>query len=145
MAFNSLLSAQPVGDEPEATIYRPPARPRSGETLALNDRDAALLTSLAAMQIEYGQPHEAVAYLMALRRMRPTDTQVLRLLSVALMKMGSWAEAEIIIEELEAIDHAPNPLVDLYRAFVRFRLKDLFGAKTYLARFIAARRAGGLA
>ena len=112
------------------------------KAMPVNDQDAAFLTSLAAMQVNYGQPHEAVAYLMALRRMRPGDTDVLRLLAIAFMKMERWSEAAHIVEELDEIAPERIGMLDLYRAVIRFRLSDRIGAKAFFARFIKRREQG---
>ena len=122
-----------------ARIARPaqPAR-ASGlrQAVRLSDADFEFLRSLAAMQVEYGQPHEGVAYLMELRRIRPSDRDVLRLLSVALLKMECWEQAALVIEDLDEIDGDANPATELYRAVVRFRLADMAGAQAACQRFV---------
>lgn len=104
---------------------------------AISDRDIDFLMALAAMQIQYGQPHEAVAYLMCVRRMRPGNTDILRLLALALMKMEAWNEAGTILDEMESLHGGEGTIIYLYRAIIRFRVSDLFGAKQLFARFCA--------
>lgn len=115
----------------------------SGQDIeGITDKDISFLTSLAAMQVQYGRPHEAVAYLMTVRRLRPSDPQILRLLAIALMKMEAWEQANVILDELESLSGGEGPLVYLYRSIIRFRQSDLFGAKQLFARFCALKSGG---
>lgn len=144
---NSLFSAPQDPHAHRAPGMRPikgTAGPGMGATqraqnpnAAISDRDIDFLTSLAAMQIQYGQPHEAVAYLMCVRRMRPGNTDILRLLAIALMKMEAWNEAGAILDEMESLHGGEGTIIYLYRAIIRFRVSDLFGAKQLFARFCA--------
>lgn len=140
---------QPIGAAPSSASPMPNAAPHHGNSQAtgqnlegISDKDIAFLTSLAAMQLQYGRPHEAVAYLMAVRRLRPSDRQILRLLAIALMKMEAWAQADVILDEMESLSGNDGPIVYLYRSIIRFRQSDLFGAKQLFARFCALKSGG---
>lgn len=146
MPLHSLAEKNPAqARQPSLHRDAQPAGPRSrpithgGALARLDPRDVSLLTALAAMQIEYGQPHEAIAYLVQLRRQRPNDPQILRLLAVAFMKMEAWNEANIILDELEDAEGQARSGSDLLRALIRFRLSDLAGARAFFVRFLRKR------
>ena len=140
---------QVVNNAPSAMSPMPNSGPQSGAFASsgqdidgITDKDISFLTSLAAMQVQYGRPHEAVAYLMTVRRLRPSDPQILRLLAIALMKMEAWEQANVILDELESLSRDDGPIVYLYRSIIRFRQSDLFGAKQLFARFCALKSGG---
>lgn len=56
--------------------------------------DIELVCALASMQVKYGKPQEAFAYLAALRKFHPENRQVARLLVVVLMRLNRWPEAD---------------------------------------------------
>lgn len=152
-AMGSMASNAPAPSTQRQVIHNAPSHmtpmPQAGSSAhnaqnidGITDKDIQFLTSLAAMQIQYGRPHEAVAYLMAIRRLRPSDTQILRLLAIALMKMEAWEQANVILDELESLNGSDGPIVYLYRSIIRFRQSDLFGARQLFARFCALKSGG---
>ena len=87
---------------------------------ALHDEDRELLVALAAMQLRYGEAAEAVAYLLAAKRIFPRDADVLRLLADALLKLERVDEADAVLSELDALPARARPSVTLLtRALVR--------------------------
>lgn len=103
---------------------------------ALGDEDCETLSALAAVQIKYGRPSEAIPYLMMLRRNNPADTEVARLLALALMKMGHWQQAEIIMDDLHGGPATANSsALMLFRSIVAFKQRKLEAARSWLQRF----------
>ncbi len=115
---------------PSRTAVSKPAGDRK-----LSEDDIEFLTSLAAMQVKYGQPQEAVAYLMQLRKVRPGNETVLRLLVIALMKLDCWPQAAAIIDEIDAQSSGFSRIHYLLRAITKIRFSDLFGAKEQFAKY----------
>lgn len=108
---------------------------------ALAERDIDLLASLAAMQIRYGRPEEAIAYLMGLRRMRPGNGKILRLTALALMKLGRWDEAEILLGELEEAQGGSSRVSALWRALILLKRNRFADARQWFWRTAGAGRA----
>jgi predicted Zn-dependent protease len=121
-------AAQPVRDIAPAPV-----------PLALEAEDFRLLCALAAMQLRYGKPQEAAGYLMALRRIQPRNAQVLRLLAIALMKLGRWQEAELILDELDSASPGGERSLPLWRSLIRFRTNRLAEAREWFHKFIGWR------
>lgn len=112
------------------------AHERSAGPAILKEEDCETLTALAAVQIKYGRPQEAVPYLMMLRRNDPANPEVARLLALALMKMGHWQQAEIIMDDLHgAPAETPSPVLMLYRSIAAFKQRKLDAARDWLQRF----------
>ena len=110
-------AAPPPTDPYAADPYDPEI---AGDGQALDDEDRELLVALAAMQLRYGEAAEAVAYLMAARRIFPGDADVLRLLADALLKLGRVDEADEVLSELDRLPARRRPTVALLtRALVR--------------------------
>jgi tetratricopeptide (TPR) repeat protein len=85
------------------------------------------------MQIRYGKPQEAIAYLLTLRRVDPENRQALRLLASAFLKLERWSEAESVIESLEQLGGEPR--VSLWRAITRFKMNRIAEAREWFDRF----------
>ena len=141
MFSRSASEAKPVFQNPEAenTAETNPVddfMPRTAVTL--NQQDREVLSSLAAVQIRYNRPAEAVPYLMMLRRTDPEDLQAARLLALALMKLGNWEQAELILEETgdsTVGDVAESGILSFYRGLVAFKQRKLTTARQWLQRF----------
>ena len=107
-----------------------------GPSPRLSEQDCETMTALAAVQIKYGRPQEAIPYLMMVRRNDPTDAEASRLLALALMKMGNWEQAEIIMNELHDIPNADTSrILLLYRSIVSFKQRNFDAARGWLQRF----------
>ena len=110
------LGADPLlGDLPEGVASETEVAAEAG----LGDEDRDLLVALAAFQLRYGEAAEALAYLMAARRLFPGDADVLRLSADALIQLGRVDEADDALAELERLNRRPNALALLSRALVR--------------------------
>ncbi|MEM7425497.1 MAG: tetratricopeptide repeat protein [Pseudomonadota bacterium] len=123
--------------QPQAAVVPQPAAP----SMRLSSADAETLCALAAMQIRYGKPHEAVPYLLAVRKHQPGHAQAIRLLAVTLMKLNRWAEAQSMLDELDRVDPRPGPLRALYRALTEFKQARLDNARAWFTRFAASKEA----
>ena len=130
--MNDPLDPRSYGARPSVPVpsrVRAPAPPLEdglpqGDTvdhaagLEADDRD--LLVALAAMQLRYGEDAEAVAYLMAARRVFPGDADVLRLLADALLKLDRVEEAAEVLAELDALPaRRRQPVALMTKALVR--------------------------
>lgn len=126
VAEAATISGKHVANEGEA----------NGKPPVLRDEDCETLSALAAVQIKYGRPAEAIPYLMMLRRNNPADAEVGRLLALALMKMGHWEQAEIIMDDLHGAA-APNTSSSLllFKSIAAFKQRKLEAARTWLQRF----------
>ncbi len=107
-----------------------------------SEQEAGTLRALSALQIKYGHAGEAVPYLMMLRRTNPDDLNASRLLAKALMKLGRWDQADLILAELEKStevgrDEEAHGLVMLYRGIAAFKTRRLADARNWLAKFRA--------
>ena len=117
--------AQPSGMPARARAPAPPlddaaAGPGAEGAPELEADDRDLLVALAAMQLRYGEDAEAVAYLMAARRVFPGDADVLRLLADALLKLERVDEAAEVLAELEALPaRRRQPIALMTKALVR--------------------------
>jgi hypothetical protein len=105
----------------------------------LNTEDRDILRALAAAQIRYGRPSEAVPYLMMLRKTDEQDRESSRLLALAFMKLGHWKQAEVILETISAQslpDQDPklNSITALYRGIVAFKQRKVIEARSWLQR-----------
>ena len=89
------------------------------DDVALGDEERDVLVALAAFQLRYGEAAEALAYLMAARKLFPRDADVLRLCADALVRLGRVDEADETLRELDRITRRPHPLATLSRALVR--------------------------
>ena len=142
--FTSRQSA-PLETEEQSPEAMPIQRQAADEFMArnpvtLNQQDRDVLSSLAAVQIRYNRPAEAVPYLMMLRKTDPSDVQSARLLALALMKLGNWEQAELILEELgddHGADTADSGILSFYRGLVAFKQRKLNKARQWLQRFRA--------
>lgn len=107
-----------------------------GKPPVLREEDCETLSALAAIQIKYGRPAEAIPYLMMLRRNNPADAEVARLLALALMKMGHWQQAEIIMDDLHGgpTTNTSSSFL-LLRSIAAFKQRKLDAARTWLQRF----------
>ena len=72
---------------------QPSAMPVVGATLSIGDRD--LMNALAAFQLRYGKPDEALAILQCTNRLWPNDPQTLRLLTQAFIAIDDYESAEL--------------------------------------------------
>jgi len=104
-------------------------------SLSLHERE--VLSSLAAVQIRYNRPAEAVPYLMMLRKTDENDHQAARLLALALMKLGNWEQAEHILENISASAEgdAATGILAFYRSLVAFKRHKLSIARKWLQQF----------
>ncbi|MEO0327121.1 MAG: tetratricopeptide repeat protein [Pseudomonadota bacterium] len=98
------------------------------------------LLALAAVQIRYGRPAEAVPYLMMVRKTNPEDINAARLLARALMKLGRWEQADFILQEIEAHsentnDEAASGFTYLYRSIIAMKVRKLSDARAWLDKF----------
>jgi len=107
---------------------------------ALGSEDRRLILALAAQQIRYGHPEEAIAFLMAMRKSGPGDPQTVKLLAAALIKAAHWAEAEVILGELSALVPRSTRISALYRSLIAFHLSRLSEASAWFAKFTARAR-----
>lgn len=89
------------------------------DDIALGDEERDVLVALAAFQLRYGEVAEALAYLMAARKLFPRDADVLRLCADALVRLDRVDEADEALRELDRITRRPHPLATLSRALVR--------------------------
>ncbi len=108
----------------------------------LSQGDQQTLMALAAVQIRYGRPAEAVPYLTMIRKLNPENAEASRILALALIKLEHWDQAEIILDELDAlnVNGADNPtsgIMMLYRSLVSFRKNRFDEAKSWFSRFRA--------
>jgi hypothetical protein len=113
------------GAEREASAEAVMPRMASGNVNDRNwlaHRDVELLCALSALQILYGRPEEAAAYLMMVREAAPENTDALRLLASSFIKLPRGQEASCLIDELEARQSKPNRISILLRAIVEFKL-----------------------
>lgn len=105
----------------------------------LSESECETLMSLAAVQIRYNRCAEAVPYLMMLRKMNPQDTKAARLLALALIKLGNWAQAETILSQIHDNQASSDPAVfgmlSFYRSVVAFKQRKLEAAREWLHRF----------
>ncbi|MEL7430519.1 MAG: tetratricopeptide repeat protein [Pseudomonadota bacterium] len=105
----------------------------------LSESECETLMSLAAVQIRYNRCAEAVPYLMMLRKMNPQDTKAARLLALALIKLGNWAQAETILSQIHdhpaSADPAVSGMLSFYRSVVAFKQRKLDAAREWLNRF----------
>ncbi|MEZ5840547.1 MAG: hypothetical protein R3D02_08980 [Hyphomicrobiales bacterium] len=65
--------------------------------------DIRMINALAAYQLAYGQPVEALALLTISRRYRPDDEQTLRLLVQSFVQIEDWEKAEAALAALERV------------------------------------------
>ncbi len=79
------------------------------EPPALSQDDFETLLALASAQIKRNRPSEAIPYLLVLKRCKPGGRETSRLLAVALMKTGRWAQAELIMDELHRSGTSSKP------------------------------------
>ncbi len=111
---------------------------RAPVTLTPHDRE--VLSSLAAVQVRYNRPAEAVPYLMMLRKTDPSDHQAARLLALALMKLGNWEQAELILADINDMDDndaATYSILTFYRGLVAFKQRKMSAARHWIKRFRA--------
>ena len=106
----------------------------------LSQADQQTLMALAAVQIRYGRPAEAVPYLTMIRKLNPENAEANRILALALIKLEHWDQAEIILDELDALnasgsDNSSSGIMMLYRSLVSFRKGSFEEAKSWFARF----------
>lgn len=124
-----------------------PAAGPVSRAMVLNEHERETLSSLAAIQIRYNRPAEAVPYLMMLRRTDPTDKQAGRLLALALMKLGNWQQAEAILEEMYGLPNGSEKedggFLYFYHSLVAFKQKNVSAARQWLQRFRALVTGGG--
>ena len=76
---------------------------------------------------------------MMLRRTDPADIKAARLLALALMKLGHWQQAEIILSEIhqfcETEENSQSAILNFYRSITAFKQKKLSDARNWLSRF----------
>jgi predicted Zn-dependent protease len=101
--------------------------------------DIELVCALASMQVKYGKPQEAFAYLAALRRFHPENRQVSRLLVVVLMRLNRWAEADELLCELEVRDQHKGAIHLMYRSLIEFRNNRLAQARHWFNQYVLRR------
>ena len=121
-AARALAPAPPLDDPlgPAGAPARADGPDAHDAGVALADEDRELLVALAAMQLRYGEAAEAVAYLMAARRIFEGDADILRLLADALVKLDRIEEADAVLSELDALPaRRRQPVALLTRALVR--------------------------
>lgn len=113
-AREDTLVAPPLDADPDAGIIA-----SLDDDLVLGDDERDVLVALAAFQLRYGEAAEALAYLMAARKLFPRDPDILRLSADALVQLGRVDEADETLAELARITRRPHPLALLSRALVR--------------------------
>lgn len=104
-----------------------------GLTLSASDR--ALINAVAAMQLRYGKPDEALALLQLTNRLWPDDRQTLRLLTQAFLLVEDYESAEMTEEAFKRHSGLMRPgRADLLRqALVHFGRLRLGEARASLA------------
>lgn len=112
--------------------------------LALAEADLRLLNALAAHQIRYGKPAEALAMLQLTVRLAPGDAQSLRLLSEAFLATGDGetAHAAHLAYEAAAAHETATAGFQLRRARVMTALRRFGEAVEAFTQFVQLRRAG---
>ena len=101
--------------------------------------DIELVCALASMQLKYGKPQEAFAYLAALRKFHPENRQVARLLVVVLMRLNRWAEADEVLRELEASGQRGGAIYLIYRSLIEFRSNRVAQARHWFNQYVLRR------
>ncbi|MCB1459460.1 MAG: hypothetical protein KDJ48_09410 [Nitratireductor sp.] len=110
-----------------------------------SDEDLDMARSLSALHIRYGIAHEAVPYLMMIRRERPQDIETTRLLALAMLKLGKWNEADHLLSELDVLAaRSGNPdgfgrLEALWRSLVLFKTNRFREARDWFSKFTSAK------
>ncbi|MEM7289690.1 MAG: tetratricopeptide repeat protein, partial [Pseudomonadota bacterium] len=133
------FTAEPSQEKVQPSVQFP--------AVVLEEGDRDTLSSLAAIQIRYNKPSEAVPYLMMLRKTDPYDARAARLLALALIKMGKWEQAETVLADMEGLVETPEPhvsgLLTFYRSIVAFKQSKFSAARHWFQRFRAL--VGGMA
>ena len=155
MAFKNLIQERtasltpPQTSTPQAAQFR--ANPKKPEGVAttydrlpsetatcLSPENEETLCALAALQIRYGKPHEAIPFLMMVRRENAENREALRLLAAALIKLEKWDEAEQILRDLNLLsttDKITLRMASLYQSIVALRTSRLEDARIWFKRF----------
>ena len=127
-AAPELVQSDKDGRETDRSVINAPS--------TLSEQDCETMIALAAVQIRYGRPQEAIPYLMMIRRHDPINPEACRLLALAMMKMGNWEQAEIIMNDLHDEPGTPTSrILLLYRGIVSFKQRKLDAARGWLQRF----------
>lgn len=106
----------------------------------INDEQKRLLNGIAAMQLRYGQPEEALALLQLVDRLSTRDGQTLRLMVQAFIALGETAGAEAAFQAWRTTQDATRfaGLRDIMKAFVLLAGGRLAEARTTFQRAIRA-------
>lgn len=131
----SLLSA------PKAATPRASAMDRAA---APDPRGRGVVNGLAAYQLRYGKPSEALALLQVSQHLWPNDPQTLRLMVDAFIAVGDFSSAEMTHDLLlHAAPSRPLRRLDRLReAMIHFGLARLHDAKRIVEDVLRAARQG---
>ncbi|MEZ5792452.1 MAG: tetratricopeptide repeat protein [Nitratireductor sp.] len=125
----------PAGNRYPAQHSVSASRPRG----LYQSEDMDMARSLSALHIRYGRPHEAIPYLMVIRRERPGDVEATRLLALAFLKLERWDEADRLLAELDASANGPGRFHALWRSLILFRKNRLLEARDWFRKFVSSR------
>lgn len=135
--MTSFLSPAPAPASFGGGFARPQPTPKGGATAPLKDRSRELLTALAAFQLRYNQPEEALAILQLVHRLWPRDAAALRLLTQAFVQIGDFEAASQTERAYLALQPAASKADRLRSAVISFGLGQLSRAYTTLMNAIA--------
>ena len=156
MAFKNLIQERTTESMPKAApaarpVEQIPAAPGKPQGVAttydrlpansatcLSAENEETLCALAALQIRYGKPQEAIPFLMMVRRENAENREALRLLAAALIKLEKWDEAEQILRDLNLLsttDKITLRMASLYQSIVALRTSRLEDARIWFKRF----------
>lgn len=113
-------------------------RTRPAPQLGAHER--GIINGLAAYQLRYGKPDEALALLQLSQHLWPEDRQTLRLMTQAFVQIEDFESAEMTEAALQRLSAAvrPSRLDQLRQAIIHFGRSRLSEARVTLAGFLRA-------
>lgn len=113
-------------------------RARSAPQLGAHER--GIINGLAAYQLRYGKPDEALALLQLSQHLWPEDRQTLRLMTQAFVQIEDFESAEMTEAALQRLSAAvrPSRLDQLRQAVIHFGRSRLVEARAALSGFLRA-------
>lgn len=145
--FDFLLDGSAARKTETVDLFAPPPPPQpskrafNGGALPVLDRaDRELVNALAAYQLQYGKPEEALALLQMTNHLWPNDPQTLRLLTQGFLAIEDYASAEMTEAAYRrANPQKPNRMDHLREAVIHFGRLRLTEARASLRACFALR------
>ena len=145
---SSFFAAPAARTDWNATAFAPGGMPapaslgglRTLSTPQLGAHERGIINGLAAYQLRYGKPDEALALLQLSQHLWPEDRQTLRLMTQAFVQIEDFESADMTEAALQRLSAAVRPtrLDQLRQAVIHFGRSRLSEARAALSGFLRA-------